>query len=473
MSAHPEEIGVEVAHGPSVDALQEHGRARRRVLSSVYLGQTLGRALLIWVIAYSAYRHEDEGRLHALWLGLIVTAIFLPLVQRASQSARTMPLAFGTVTVDAVGALAGFIVVSALGAWVPALGLGTTPVAVVAVVSFACIAAWDTYVTRLATPRTRVLLVGDADAICAVVDELESATTRPGFRIVGIAGDGLPPKLRAGTWTIGGLADIDRIVAERDPELVVVAGDNNRSAVFARLLETAGAGFSVIGMAELYEVAFARLPVRQLTPAWFMSAMHFYSRPYNRLAKRSFDIAMALFAFVVALPFLPFVVLLVKRTPGPLFYKQERLGQYGLPFTMVKFRSMVADAESGEGPLWAQRGDPRVIPGGNILRRTRMDEIPQLWNVLKGDMSFVGPRPERPEFVRLLEHEVPYWSARNLLKPGITGWAQIQAGYTADGAGAETKLAYDLWYLRHRSVVLDAVICAKTVTTLATGSGAR
>jgi lipopolysaccharide/colanic/teichoic acid biosynthesis glycosyltransferase len=107
------------------------------------------------------------------------------------------------------------------------------------------------------------------------------------------------------------------------------------------------------------------------------------------------------------------------------------------------------------------------------MRRTRMDEIPQLWNVLKGEMSFVGPRPERPEFVRRLEGEVPYWSARNLLKPGITGWAQIQAGYTADERGAETKLAYDLWYLRHRSLVLDAVICLKTVTTLATGSGAR
>jgi lipopolysaccharide/colanic/teichoic acid biosynthesis glycosyltransferase len=184
-------------------------------------------------------------------------------------------------------------------------------------------------------------------------------------------------------------------------------------------------------------------------------------------------VVMALIAMVVALPFLPLIVLLVKRTPGPLLYRQERLGQFGRPFTMIKFRSMIPEAETGQGALWAQKRDPRVIPGGSLMRRTRLDEIPQLWNVIRGDMSFVGPRPERPEFVSLLELEVPYWSARNLLKPGITGWAQIQAGYAADGEGAELKLAHDLWYLRHRSLVLDAVICLKTITTLVTGSGAR
>jgi exopolysaccharide biosynthesis polyprenyl glycosylphosphotransferase len=473
MSARPDEHIEQVASGPRPIAITHKGLERRRRRAGVYLGQTLGRALLIWVIAYSAYRHFDVARPESVGLGLIVTLVFLPLVQWSSRAARTMPLAFGTVTVDAAGALAGLIVVSALDAWFPGLGLGTLPAVLVALVSFLCIAVWDAYVRRLATPRTRIVLVGSGDAICELLDDLEEGTARPGYRVVGVAADMLPRRLKRGAWVTGALQELEGVVVKSNPELVVVVANGNRSAVFGQLLEIAGAGFSVMGMAEFYEVAFARLPVRRLTAAWFMSTLHFYSTPYSRWLKRSFDVVMALIAMLVALPFLPLIVLLVKRTPGPLLYRQERLGQFGRPFTMIKFRSMIAEAETGEGALWAQTRDPRVIPGGSLMRRARLDEIPQLWNVIRGDMSFVGPRPERPEFVSLLELEVPYWSARNLLKPGITGWAQIQAGYAADGEGAELKLAHDLWYLRHRSLVLDAVICLKTVTTLVTGSGAR
>jgi len=424
------------------------------------------------VIAFVANRHAEISRLESAELALLLTAIFLPFVQRASQAARTMPLAFGVVTVDAVGALGGFIAVSAVSAWVDGLVPGTETVAIVAVVSFLCVALWDTYVLRLATPRRRVLLVGSAETIAMVVDDLAAGSSPPGFKVVAIATDHQPPKLRRGPWAIGGLSEIEELVTKTRPELIIVATIDNRAGVFARLLEIANAGFSVMGLPEFYEVAFARLPVRQLTPAWFMSTLHFYSRPYNRLVKRGFDIGMALVAMLVAVPVFPVIVILVKRTPGPLFFRQQRLGQYGQPFTIVKFRSMVVAAES-DGARWAQARDPRIIRGGGIMRRARLDELPQLWNVLKGEMSFVGPRPERPEFVHELEREVPYWTARNLLKPGITGWAQIRAGYTADGDGAEVKLAYDLWYLRHRSLVLDAVICLKTLTTLVTGAGAR
>jgi lipopolysaccharide/colanic/teichoic acid biosynthesis glycosyltransferase len=139
---------------------------------------------------------------------------------------------------------------------------------------------------------------------------------------------------------------------------------------------------------------------------------------------------------------------------------------------MYKFRTMVPDAEV-HGPAFATECDPRVTSVGRLLRKTRIDELPQLWNVLKGDMSIVGPRPERPEFWTMLEESVPFWTHRNLVKPGITGWAQVSGGYAHDCSSTSHKLSYDLWYLRHRSLVIDLAICMKTFSTLLSGSGAR
>src|SRR5581483_11194046 len=168
----------------------------------------------------------------------------------------------------------------------------------------------------------------------------------------------------------------------------------------------------------------------------------------------------------------PLIALLVRRTPGPVIFRQERLGECGRTFTIYKFRTMRVDAEQ-ERPMWAEERDPRATPAGRLLRRARLDELPPLWNVLKGDMSIVGPRPERPEFLDSLQEAVPFWTRRHLVKPGITGWAQVRRGYTADTAGTAEKLSYDLWYLRHRSLVTDLAICAKTFATLLSGSGAR
>jgi lipopolysaccharide/colanic/teichoic acid biosynthesis glycosyltransferase len=160
------------------------------------------------------------------------------------------------------------------------------------------------------------------------------------------------------------------------------------------------------------------------------------------------------------------------RRSGPVIFCQTRLGEGGRVFTLYKFRTMRVDAELS-GAVWAAEHDPRVTPVGRFMRKTRLDELPQLWNVLRGDMSFVGPRPERPEFLAELEAEVPFWRRRHLVKPGLTGWAQVRRGYTADAAGTGDKLSYDLWYLRHRSLVVDLAICVKTLSTVLSGFGAR
>ena len=239
------------------------------------------------------------------------------------------------------------------------------------------------------------------------------------------------------------------------------------------MLGVADAGFQMVGLPEIYEFAFGRLPVEDLTSAWFMSVLHAYNRPANRLAKRMFDVVVAILGLAVTALVLPAIVILVKNSRGPLLYKQQRMGENGRPFEILKFRSMRMDAEAPGQAQWAATNDPRVIWGGLLLRRLRLDELPQLWNVLRGEMSIVGPRPERPEFIEHLQAGVPFWTHRHLLKPGITGWAQIRAGYAADSLGTVEKLSYDLWYLRHRSLVLDVMICLKTFPRMAMLRGSR
>ena len=202
---------------------------------------------------------------------------------------------------------------------------------------------------------------------------------------------------------------------------------------------------------------------------WFMSLLHLHQRRYSGLSKRLFDVVGAALGLLLSAPLLALISLTLRWTEGPVLFRQVRAGQGGSLFEMYKFRTMGADAEEPGSSRWATVDDPRVTPFGRILRRTHLDELPQFWNVLRGDMSIVGPRPERPEFIEQLEAAVPHWGRRLLIKPGLTGWAQIHFGYASDVDGAAAKLSYDLWYLRHRSMLLDLAICLKTVSSMAFG----
>ena len=233
-----------------------------------------------------------------------------------------------------------------------------------------------------------------------------------------------------------------------------------------RLLAAPGSSVKVIGFAHFFDHAFGRIPLEDLRPTWFMSIIHVWQRPYTRFAKRTFDVVSASFVLVLAAPLMLLIAGLVRLTPGPVIYRQTRVGEGGRHFTMHKFRTMRLDAEESGQPVFAEEGDPRVTPLGRLLRKTHTDELPQLWDVLKGDMSVVGPRPERPEFIPMLEEAVPFFTRRLLVKPGITGWAQLRRDYASDCEGAADKLSYDLWYLRHRTLMVDLAICAKTFSTL-------
>jgi exopolysaccharide biosynthesis polyprenyl glycosylphosphotransferase len=229
----------------------------------------------------------------------------------------------------------------------------------------------------------------------------------------------------------------------------------------------------VVSVSHFFEHAFGRVPLAHISPAWFMSILHLRQRSYAARSKRTFDVTVAAVGCFLMAPFFVLIAIAVRVSGKPVVFKQVRLGERGRAFQMYKFRTMVRQAEPDGTARWAQERDPRVTTIGRFLRRTRLDELPQLWNVLRGDMSIVGPRPERPEFVRVLENEVPFWNRRLLVKPGITGWAQVRGGYAADHDATIQKLSYDLWYVRHRTLLLDFAICAKTILTVVSGAGAR
>jgi exopolysaccharide biosynthesis polyprenyl glycosylphosphotransferase len=232
-------------------------------------------------------------------------------------------------------------------------------------------------------------------------------------------------------------------------------------------------GVDIVPVVMATERALGRVPLQHLGDRWLPStfwASNVMPLFYD-VFKRATDILFALAVSIVTLPLLLLGALLVRLTShGPAFYRQVRVGMHGRLFTIYKLRTMVDNAEAG-GAQWAEKNDVRITPLGKVLRATRIDELPQLWNVLRGDMSLVGPRPERPEFVDQLEKEIPFYRARFAVRPGITGWAQVKHRYANSVEDTKTKLEYDLFYIKNRSLWLDLVTLGKTAKTVVTFRG--
>jgi len=402
----------------------------------------------------------------------LVTVIWAVALHSAFAAGRLSPLALGVWVSSAVGVLAGGAVVSAANFWLPGLRLSPLELLLMAVGVYVVSTSFEGIVTRSLAFRRRVLVIGADSGGSELVEEL-TIDPDSAFECIGVVDDSRETASLAGAPVVGGMRELPDIVRRERPDLVVLAGAQ-RAEAFDHLLDAAGAGFRVVGLPEFYEHAFGRVPVRHLPATWFMSVLHLYQRPYPRLTKRALDVALAGGMLIFAAPLLPVLAWLVRRSgPGPIVFRQQRLGEGGQPFEVLKFRTMVQNAEEPGKAIWAAQHDPRITRTGKLMRRTRLDELPQLWNVLRGDMSMIGPRPERPEFVDLLTAEVPFWTRRHLVKPGLTGWAQVRRGYTDDAEGTADKLSYDLYYLKHRSLILDLAIIAKTAGIAFTGSGAR
>jgi sugar transferase (PEP-CTERM system associated) len=273
---------------------------------------------------------------------------------------------------------------------------------------------------------------------------------------------------------IGDYTHISSICKEGNVDRIIVALDERRGRFpIEQLLLCRLKGIRVDdGMAFTEDLA-GKLSVENLRPSSLIFSNGFKRTALSKKAKRYLDILASAIGLAFSFPVCLAIALAVKlESKGPIFYKQERVGEDGKIFTLLKFRSMCIDAEEN-GPVWARVNDHRVTRVGNMIRKLRLDEIPQMINVLKGEMSFVGPRPERPVFIEQLKKEIPFYSQRHVAKPGITGWAQIRYPYGASKEDALEKLKYDLYYIKHLSVLFDLTIILETVKTVLMGKGAR
>jgi sugar transferase (PEP-CTERM system associated) len=318
--------------------------------------------------------------------------------------------------------------------------------------------------------RERVYLLGNGERAKKIVEAIRTRGEL-GMDVVGWAGES-----GNGSMTSESMGNVLRELGNRRAvDRVIVALTDRRSLMpVNELLELRLSGVRIEDGTTLLEKISGQIEVDELHPSWLIFGEGFRLTPRHRFVRRITSTLLALIVTVLTLPLIPFIALLIKlSSAGPILYRQKRVGLRGAVYNCYKFRTMRADAEADSGPTWASDEDPRITRVGKFLRRTRLDEIPQLWNVLRGDMAFVGPRPERPEFVSQLNQKIPYYHLRHLTRPGITGWAQINYGYGSSVEESKEKLRYDLYYVHNVSVMLDLMIVFYTVRAVLMGRGVR
>ena len=355
--------------------------------------------------------------------------------------------------------------------------LMTAALAIVLVMAWR--SAFDLVTARLA-PHQRLLLVGTSPAAIILARELFDRRQELGVDIVGFV-DPDPSRVGApviNPGVVGTIDDIPALAARLQVDRVVVSLSDERGKLpMDRLLDMRlRSGVLFDHLASLYEEYTGKIALENLRPSWLVFSTGFRKGRGVRMIKRAFDLVASVCGLILASPLMLLSALLVKLDSprDPILYHQERVGLNGALFTIHKFRTMRTDAEAGTGPVWsAGDHDPRITAVGRLMRKTRLDEIPQLWNVLRGSMSLIGPRPERPSFVEQLTKEIPFYGQRHVVKPGVTGWAQVRYAYGASVEDALEKMQYDLYYVKHMSLMFDVLIALETIKTVVLRRGAK
>ncbi|MGA2389754.1 MAG: TIGR03013 family XrtA/PEP-CTERM system glycosyltransferase [Candidatus Sulfotelmatobacter sp.] len=438
-----------------------------------------GEALIVWIsfVLGTMLRSQDSwlllnvegGYLKILAVTFVVLLLshWLDLYDTASleknweQGARIL-LVMGSVA----------LVLSAVGFLFPAFMPGNGSALFGLVILTFTLFCWRgaySWMAKQPFLRERVYVLGTGERAERLVNGLRQRVTL-GIEVVGWTGN------VQGELTRGSVAsDLVGVARGRGVHRVIVAMPDRRGTLpVEELLELRLGGLRVEEATSWLEKISGRIEVEQLYPSWLIFAEGFRFSVFFRLLRRLLNFFVALVALLLSLPLIPLIVLAVKLgSPGPALYRQQRVGRRGKIFYCYKFRTMRQDAEADTGATWAADSDPRITRIGRFLRSSRLDEIPQLWCVLKGDMHFVGPRPERPEFVEWLRKEIPYYGVRHVVRPGITGWAQVQYKYGNTLEDAREKLQYDLFYIKNASLGLDLLIMFQTIKIVVLGRGAK
>jgi sugar transferase (PEP-CTERM system associated) len=318
----------------------------------------------------------------------------------------------------------------------------------------------------------RVLLLGNSSVLGEVIAHI-SEHPEFGYTIVGYLCEDEPCEFPIPC--LGHVCEVREVCEQYKATRIVVGMAERRNRLpVQELLEIRFAGIVIEDVADTYEVAMRRICSRKIQPSQLIFSSALGPRPHALTMQNFYSFVVGALGLVAASPLMLITAILVKiSSPGPALYRQRRVGKNGKVFTVYKFRSMYVDAEKRSGPVWAKVDDPRITPIGRWLRRLRLDELPQLWNVVRGDMAIVGPRPERPEFVELLARQIPYYPQRHAVKPGITGWAQINHKYGDTELDAMIKLEYDLYYIKNLAAALDFYIIFHTLKVMLLRRGAQ
>lgn len=329
----------------------------------------------------------------------------------------------------------------------------------------------------------RVVILGEGQLAESLLHEIQSRPelgirVQDRSRMLGNGnncGDGERSEMPTTLSQTSSWEDLEEDYYARGIDRIVVAMEERRGRLpVDLLLSLKNRGVQVQDGNDVYESITGKVPIESIRLSWLLFSPGCYASRLYSIYKRSASLMISIIGLFLSLPLIPFIVLAIKlSSPGQILYRQSRVGRGGKVFSCYKFRTMRSDAEADSGPTWAKDDDPRITRVGGFLRKSRMDEIPQLWNVLRGDMSLVGPRPERPEFVTALNQEIPYYHLRHSVRPGITGWAQVLYKYGSSVEDAKEKLRYDLYYIKNLSAGLDLLILFSTIKIILLGRGAK
>ena len=432
------------------------------LVCSLYVGQATS-----WVGFDFSWDQIIEGLPNALGYA----GIFLVIMFSLGIYSQVVAVAFYQVVIRVtVAFVLGFVVLSAIFYAFPSLLIWRAVMAGALVSSYlGILAAHYLFLHAIdLTPLKRRVVVLGAGPQAAQIDRLERHERTLGFVCLGFFPLGsedpeVPPARLAPS-----AASLTSFVRQRNVSEIVIAVEERRGTLpMEDLTECAFYGVDIIDYLTFWEREASRVDIDALPKNWMQFIISHPGGRLHQFLKRLFDLVVSVTALILLLPLMACTALVIKiDSPGPIFYRQGRVGLRGETFELLKFRSMRADAERDGVPRWAAGQDNRVTAIGELIRKTRIDEIPQMINVLKGEMSFVGPRPERPYFVEQLAKEIPYYRERSRVKPGITGWAQLNYPYGASVADARHKLEYDLFYIRHYGLMLDTIIVLQTLRVI-------